>query len=67
MTSKLKLFMIGALALIGAMAAPAALTAQTYICTKITRTTTGYFTGLDGTKYTVTVIVISETCVPLVE
>ena len=67
MTSKLKVFTVGALALAGTTASPSTLVAQTYICTTTTRTTTYYSTGIDGTKYTTTVIVISETCVPQIE
>jgi hypothetical protein len=67
MNSKLKGLTIAALVLIGAVAAPASLMAQTYICTTITRTTTSFYTLTDGSKQTVTVIVISETCVPQIE
>jgi hypothetical protein len=64
MISKPKVFTVAALALIGATATPAALSAQTYICTTTTTSSTYYSTLSDGTKLTTTIIVISRACVP---
>jgi hypothetical protein len=65
MRPSLKLLSTYALVVLGVTAAPAALLAQTYVCTTTTRTTTTRYTDSDGTIYITTVTVSSRVCVPL--
>lgn len=64
MRSRLTWVPAAVFALAGMISAPAALIAQSYICTTTTTTTTYYHTDADGVVYITTVTVSSRVCVP---